>query len=183
MEITAEILGTLLRYEPETGKLFWLPRPVEMCAGPRDWRRWNNRFAGAEAFAVVDNRGYLKGSIFNRTYAAHRVAWTIATGAWPAAEIDHINRVKTDNRLENLRLATKKQNMRNRKSLGGASSEYLGVTWHKGRQKWQASIEVDGRCKYLGLHSDEASAAMAYDSASVAHFGEFASPNFLGVPA
>lgn len=183
MNISPEIASTLLRYEPDTGKMFWRERPIDMCGGQREWRRWNNRFAGKETFTSVDNRGYLKGSIFNQTCAAHRVAWVIAMGEWPPVEIDHINLVRTDNRLANLRLATKKQNMRNRKSLAGSSSTYLGVTWHKSRQKWQASVEVDGRCKYLGLHGDEASAARAYDAAALSYCGEFARLNFAGVSA
>ena len=91
--------------------------------------------------------------------------------------IDHIDGNGLNNRRENLRLCTNKENQRNRRSLCG-SSEYKGVAWHNRTKKWQARIKVDGVDVYLGVHEEEEAAARAYDKAAKKHFGEFANLNF-----
>jgi hypothetical protein len=180
MQIHPSTLRQILRYDAETGHLFWRERPLEMFAREKDRKRWNTRYAGKRALTTIHGGKYCRGPIFNRTYLAHRVAWALVNGEWPDQEIDHVNFDGTDNRLSNLRLATKKDNMRHRRSLPKSSSRYLGVTWHKKSKKWQASIEIDGKCKYLGLYPNEDSAAMAYDAAALMNFGAFANLNLSG---
>lgn len=104
--------------------------------------------------------------------------------------VDHVNGVKTDNRRDNLRLATKSENARNAGKRGGyggrpCSSVFKGVCLHKPSRRWLASIQVpssagvgSGRTIYLGYFSDEADAARAYDDAALALHGEFAVTNF-----
>lgn len=95
--------------------------------------------------------------------------------------VDHRNRDTLDNTRQNLRVCNASQNQANSpKESGRFASRYKGVTWHKRVGKWQASIKVNGRSHYLGLFSDEVSAAKAYDAAASRHFGEFALPNFGG---
>ena len=97
----------------------------------------------------------------------------------PGEYVDHINGDKTDNRRENLRLATSSQNCANRgKREGTYSSEYKGVYWHKPTKNWRARIMVDGKPIHLGYFIDEMDAASAYDEAAMKYFGEFASLNF-----
>lgn len=91
--------------------------------------------------------------------------------------IDHRNGDRLDNRRDNLRLATAQQNMRNQRPRGG-SSRFKGVHWNRRSGKWQASLSVDYRYVYLGLFTDEAEAARAYDAAAIRLFGEFARLNF-----
>ena len=172
-EIAPEILQSVLKYDPETGRLFWLRR-----ADAREC--WNTRYAGKEAFTSLTSDGYRQGGIFGKVYLAHRVIWTLETGAWPAEFLDHIDGCKANNRLSNLREATCGQNCRNRKSHRGSSSKYLGVSWNKVREKWQAFIRTDGKQKFLGLFEYEKEAALAYDRAARTHFGAFANPNFTG---
>jgi hypothetical protein len=93
-------------------------------------------------------------------------------------QVDHINRCKLDNRRANLRAATNRQNLGNMGLLRSNTSGFRGVSWRKRRQKWEASISVDGRNIFLGHFTDKAEAARAYDDAAKRSFGEFARLNF-----
>lgn len=108
-----------------------------------------------------------------RTLLMHRLVLDAA----PGQDVDHIEQVATlDNRRSNLRLATRHQNMANRRSRVG-TSRFKGVCWNRQCAKWQASVQVNGRPIYLGLHATEESAAVAYDAAARRYFGERAFTN------
>ena len=92
--------------------------------------------------------------------------------------VDHVNHDPLDNRRANLRICTRTENLRNRTSLVGSSSKYLGVSWQAQSRKWQAHIRWNGKSRYLGLYANEDDAARAYDAAAREHFGEFANPHF-----
>jgi len=93
--------------------------------------------------------------------------------------VDHINGDKTDNRRENLRLATYAQNNANvGKRKGTYSSEYKGVCWNKRDKKWMAYIYVNYKRIHLGYFPDEMDAASAYDEAAMKYFEEFSKLNF-----
>lgn len=94
-----------------------------------------------------------------------------------SVEVDHRNHDGLDNRRENLRVCTKSQNQGNQRKTRG-SSRYKGVAWHKRKGKWRAAIATDGRSRHLGYYVDETEAAMAYDRAALAQWGEFAHVNF-----
>jgi len=99
-------LRQLLDYDPDTGLLFWRSRENSMFE-PGRWSReaaaacWNGTFAGKEAFPQRSSSGYKRGCLLGRTVMAHRVAWKWWTGNDPAHVIDHINHVRTDNRIAN----------------------------------------------------------------------------------
>lgn len=93
-------------------------------------------------------------------------------------ETDHRNHVGIDNQRENLRDASRKQNTRNRRSRRGSSSEFKGVSWHKGDKRWEVQIKIDGKDRHLGNFVDEVEAAYVYDEAARKAFGEFAYLNF-----
>jgi hypothetical protein len=148
---TPDALRQLLRYEPETGKLFWLPRPEASFATRRAFSTWNARYAGTEAFTNVIPGGYRTGTIFNSSFRAHRVIWAINTGAWPAAEIDHINGLRDDNRWANLRAVTSSLNKRNCARYSNNTSGHTGVYWLGKRSRWIAKVSLDsGRVKHVG---------------------------------
>jgi len=93
--------------------------------------------------------------------------------------IDHINGNGLDNRKENLRLATRSQNMQNSKKRKKTSSKYKGVGWSKKTKKWRARIwTVSGKCIHIGYFVSELDAAKAYDEKAKELFGSYYSPNF-----
>ena len=95
-------------------------------------------------------------------------------------ETDHINGNGLDNRKENLRFCTHRQNLQARRKMRkDASSKYKGVSWHRQNKKWIAGIShSDGIEKHLGCFESELDAAKAYDVAALEMFGKFATLNF-----
>lgn len=157
-KIDPEIVRKLLRYDPETGKLFWLTR---IAGGPITEvyaRRFNTRFAGKEAFTAKTQTGYLQGHLLSSKHAAHCVIWVLVHGKWPV-EVDHINGNRSDNRLANLREVDRLENCKNasiRKSRNGST---IGVRFSKGA--WQANITCAGQRYHLGrfkIHGDAVAA-------------------------
>ena len=93
--------------------------------------------------------------------------------------IDHINHDGMDNRSENLRPATRSQNMYHRRKRSDAkTSKYKGVSWKKDRREWLARIGFQKKEIHLGYYRDEIEAARAYDDAAKKYHGEFACLNF-----
>jgi hypothetical protein len=165
-ELTFAEISKLLKYEPETGKLFWLPRTADMFSARDPKRsaeysaqRWNSRLAGKEALNSTSTKGYLSGSIFNKPYKAHRVAWVLSTGLWPNEQIDHINGIKTDNRIGNLRPVSNAENCKNKRIFKSNTSGVCGVSWFKRARKWHARIEVNGKTINLGYYDNLEDAA------------------------
>lgn len=168
---------TLLRmavdYEPETGKMTWRAKPSFMVkggAGPA--ARQNAIHAGQPAFTSPAPNGYKRGELMGQRLLAHRVAWAIHHGEWPQAEIDHANGDAGDNRISNLRLATRSENARNRGASKGKATKYKGI--HRiSSGKWVAQITLAGKSVHVATCINERDAAMAYNAAARHHYGEF----------
>lgn len=172
-------LRLLLRYEPESGKLFWRSRGPGWFSPPNQGRAWNTCYAGKEAFRTKSNNGYLMGYILGANLLAHRVVAAIIYGAWPPRDVDHIDGDRFNNRASNIRLATRQQNLRNTGRRKGSSSRFCGVCWDAARGKWVSNCaDQEGRTRHLGRFADEAEAARAYDKAAREWHGEFARLNF-----
>ena len=137
MSITQERLKELLHYDPKTG--------VFTCLVSRRGRVKVGNKAG------YTNHGYVRIRVDTRRYFAHRLAWLYVYGESPPDDIDHINGVRSDNRIANLRLATKAQNCQNRREAhSGSAINLLGVSPWKG--KYKAQIMMGGVTHYLGLY-------------------------------
>lgn len=174
--IEVEKLRELLRYEPETGVFFWLPRSEATCGTKHETDRWNTRYSGKEPFPE-DFKGYRRIQIFRKRYLAHRVAWAIYTGKWPAEQIDHINGDRSDNRIANLREASRAENNRNKSSSAGSTSQYVGVSWCNKNLKWKVGIWHTGKQHHIGYFQSEVDAASAYDREAQVRKGMFAKIN------
>jgi hypothetical protein len=144
-----ESLHERFEYNSATGELRWRP-----ALG----KSWNTRYAGKVA-GRLNNRGYVDIGLTYRgkqhRYTAHRIAFAMTYGRWPVNEIDHKNRVRSDNRLANLREATHVQNNENRTLPVGAGA-------YRCRRRWQARIYVKGEFKYIGSFATPEAARRAY---------------------
>lgn len=165
-ELTAEQVRELLRYEPDTGKLYWRERARQLFPCNWSWKVWNKKFSGKEALKGNHNAGYLHGAIFNKKNLAHRVIWLIQTGDWPQYDIDHLNGDKKDNRWTNLRSATKSENGKNKSMLRNNTSGFNGVIYSKAEMMWVAQIKTQKKNIRLGAFKDFEDACSARATAN-----------------
>lgn len=122
---------------------------------------------------VKDGNGYLISHVRKHRIPAHRAVWAFHNGEWPAGEIDHINGIRDDNGIENLRVATRNQNNRNRGAGKNNTSGYKGVSFHRQTGKWRSAIWVNSKRKSLGLFHDAHDAYKAYCAAAIEYHKEF----------
>lgn len=160
-------LRSLLDYDPLTGGFTWKVRP----GNDKPTKMLNARCAGKSA--TPRGKGYLGLCIDQRPYMAHRIAWYYHYGEEPP-ELDHINMDRADNRIANLRAATRSQNIANGPARANSKSGIRGVSWDKRRKKWLACIRKDGKNACLGYFSDQQAASLAYQRAARELYGEFA---------
>lgn len=125
----------------------------------------------------TSSEGYLRVRVNGTIYGVHRIAWAISHGELPL-RIDHKNRVRSDNRLQNLRAATTSQNNMNRPMHRGKGVNLKGVSFHKRSKTYRARIKINKTSHWLGQFACANSAALAYDRAATYFFGEFAMTNF-----
>jgi hypothetical protein len=117
--------------------------------------------------------GYIVIGFKNKSIRAHRLIWLFHYGYMPEF-LDHINGIRNDNRIENLRVATRTQNQMNLKKRIDNSSGCSGVFWNKQRNKWAVRIQIYKKTKHLGLFSSIEDAIIARKIAEQKLFGEFA---------
>jgi hypothetical protein len=168
-------LRQLVRYDEATGKLFWKARKAVHFGGSHiACKRWNGRWAEKEALSFKGPKGYLYGSLLKTLFFAHRVAWAVKKRRWPLGDIDHINGDRADNRIENLREASKSQNSMNQKARCNNKSGFKGVRFYENAGKFGARIQgPDGKRLFLGLHATPEAAHAAYCAAASELFGRF----------
>ena len=130
----------------------------------------------------LSSTGYFQRTEGGKTIKMHRVilARMIGRQLLRGEEVDHINMVRSDNRRENLRVATRSENVANSpKRAGATSSRFKGVSYDRYRKKWQAQGMKNYKRRFLGRFTSERAAALAYNKWAVRVFGEFATLNDL----
>jgi len=156
LPMDAENIRKIFKYEPETGKFYWLQRGVKVRAG---------QLAGRDR-----GDGYWVVGYNYKLYLMHRLVWLYVYGKWPEHEIDHINLNPSDNRVDNLRDITHSQNAGNCRARG--KSGVKGVFWDEGRQKWLANIMHNYRSIHIGRYETWEEAKTARDEKGRELFGE-----------
>ncbi|UTC29659.1 HNH nuclease [Bajunvirus bajun] len=142
--------------------------------GAITYRQGPSKLIGREA-GYIDDKGYrvLKVTFNGRRiqFGAHRLAWALHHGHHPTLEVDHKDLNRSNNRLKNLRHATRSNNLANRPNTGPLPK---GVTASRSKTKpFQAQVTIDGVYRYLGCHATAEEAHAAYLSAALPHHGEF----------
>lgn len=133
-------LRQLVEYEIHTGRLLWKPRSRSFFQSYVSYERWNSTHANTPAFTTLHHEGHYCGGFDGQVLGAHRVAWAIHHGAWPEKQIHHINGVRTDNRLSNLREGANSDAPKRRGLYRNNTTGYNGVTWVSSKNKYLASI-------------------------------------------
>lgn len=131
-DLEVEQLDALFVYDPFTGSLKW-----RTTKGSRAQ-------AGSEV-GYNHGPGYRRVEIDGVGYMVHRIIWCMVYREWPTFFVDHENLDKADNRLDNLRPATRSQNAYNRPRACNNTSGVKGVSWHKQKQQWYARVAHAGK--------------------------------------
>lgn len=150
----------VLEYNPATGEFFWKIEQGSVKVG--------------DAAGSVYKNGYRYIQIKGLDYRAARLAWFFVHGEDCNVYIDHVNGLRDDNRIDNLRPATNSQNQANRGKPVNNTSGIKGVQFDADRQKWRASITVNGKAKNLGRYDTSQEAQNAYEKAALQAWGDFA---------
>jgi hypothetical protein len=151
--ITQEILKENLSYDSNTGEFLWVKNGLK---------------AG-----TINKDGYVIIKFNKKRYPAHRLAWLYTYGEMPKEFIDHINRARSDNRIENLRQATRKQNAINSIAYSNNKSGFKGVSYDSSKGKFRAQCVVNGKNKHIGYFDNASLASKAYKEKSSEINGEF----------
>jgi len=160
--LTYELACNFFRYEKDTGFLFWktakknrnLSKPI------------GSKHPDGHLLLCTS----IKGQRYN--FFVHRVVWLLNYGEWPHPTVDHINCNPEDNRLENLRIATRKQNSRNRTKV--KKEGFKGVYVCTPGKSYRARIQIDGKMQHIGLFKTEIEAHEAYIEYAKKIHGQFA---------
>ncbi len=156
--ITQRLLRQLISFHD--GKYFWKERALGLFSNSARHRAWNTRFAGKETLTCHDFYGYARVSLLGHDIKAHRLIWMFHYGQWPDGLIDHINGVRSDNRLENLRVVSPAENNKNIKLSKANTSGYMGVRQIHNK-RWLARIKIDCATVHLGYYATPEEAVTA----------------------
>lgn len=152
-------LKLLFSYDPDTGAIHWIAKGKGMIK--------------KKAAGTLLHSGYLGICVGSKRWQAHRIAWALHNDQWPKDQIDHINGIKTDNRICNLREATNSQNGKNLKLSKANKTGIAGVCWSERYQNYRSYIKVDHKQKYLGTFKTLDEASKARHEAEDKYFGEW----------
>lgn len=160
-----DLLKELLTYDPSTGVFVWRVKPCP-------------RIHAGTVAGAPDHKGYMKVAIQGVAYLANRLAWMYVYGVDPGEmQVDHRDRNRGNNCIDNLRLATNSQNCQNKPAgaqQSNSASGLKGITYHSRLKKWRARVQVSGRRVSLGCYETKEAAAYAMRARREELHGEFA---------
>ncbi len=164
---TQSRLKELFSYDQDTGQFIRIGLPKKGTAEL------------GKVCGIKDAHGYLNISIDGKKYKAHRLVFLYVFGEIPGngVDIDHVNRVRDDNRLINLRLASRSENMLNSSKKANNSSGIKGITWSKNANKWRAKAQLNGKHIHIGYFSTKELAQQAYKTYCIENHKEFFNAN------
>lgn len=156
--ITQEKLRTLLEYDPDNGWFIWRVS------------RAGNRVKVGNRAGYVHPTGYRYVRVDGHIVTEHRLAWFFVYGQWPTKDLDHINRVRHDNRISNLRELSRAENCQNQPIRRSNKSGATGVYYHKASKKWAASINIGCKQIHLGVYATQEEAVKIRRNAELEHY-------------
>ena len=155
--ITFEEAKELFTYDRETGIIKWRKRTSS--------RQRKNLVAGN---TCPNGRGYTMIHVKDKLHSAHRIAMLLSYGfCGEGLEVDHINHIRDDNRLSNLRFVTRSDNKRNQTRNSNNTTGVVGVSYNKARRKYTAQIRAEGAQIYLGIFTTLEEAAEVRKAADI----------------
>lgn len=147
---TMQDIKEYLSYDQETGIFTWIKAPSKKITV--------GNIAGTKHPA-----GYIQIGYIGKLYKAHRLAWWFMYNVMPICAVDHINEVRNDNRICNLRLDSNNENEQNKSGKSSNNtSGYRGVCFHKSINRWVANIRVKNTLVYLGSFKTPEEAYTSY---------------------
>ena len=166
--LSAELVRSLFDYDPNSGILRWKVQANRP-------RKWNSRYAGT--IIGWKSQGYIQVQISapeRANYYAHVLAWCHYYGYWPPDQLDHKDRDRSNNRIDNLRMASHSDNNCNKGRLRTNTSGAAGVSFHRESGKWRVRINRGGTKVFDGLFATREEAIAARRAAIAEFHGEFA---------
>lgn len=148
-----EYLNMILSYNSDTGELIWKERPRWMFKADWSHKHFNKKFSGKLAYGK-SGTGYQHIGIFGTRYLSHIICWILYHWKQSDKEIDHINRVKTDNRICNLREVEPYKNCQNKDIRSDNTTGVSGVTRSARDKKFYSRITIKGKRIFLGTFED-----------------------------
>lgn len=142
-DLTQDLIAKVLRYDSTTGVLFWTTNVHSKRAIP------NSR-----AGSLVRTTGYRNITLFGRSYLEHHLIWFICKGVWPNGQLDHIDQVRDNNRISNLREVTVSENARNRSRRKNTTTGEAGIWYNRKTRKYVAEITLNGKKVYQKSFDD-----------------------------
>lgn len=159
--LSLEDLKRVLTYNPETGIFIWAERT-------------GRRVKAGDLAGAKTAHGYIAIRVYRKNYLAHRLAYFYVNGKWPEQFIDHINGIRNDNRIENLRQATMLENNRNTKNRVTNTSGFKGVSFNRNTGRWVARLKIKNQRSLRGAYATAEEAGAAYKEFAKQAYGEFA---------
>lgn len=127
-----------------------------------------------EVVGFLDRKGYVVLSIKSKTHKVHRIIYEMHFGEIPKGmQVDHIDGNKSNNLVNNLRLATNQQNNFNKAKYRNNTSGFKGVYYEKKNGKWRAQTNYSGVKKHLGYFDTAEEASIMYNIEAKKREGEY----------